>query len=183
MCEAISHLRKNHDILVRSLQASAEYTPTAGHDKSSLSLELSRNVKSSTSVSSFDNESLSSQLLPPLCLPAIPDRVSPVYDGEEDEEVTDHSLINDYVLMDLDHETATLPDSVEVITDVSTIIPVSSSPSSSPSFIIEVRRGEGMVFTLSRTAEARSSPPPPKATVAAGWEGWMRIIISTSYLR
>ena len=62
MSEAISHLRKNHDIHVRSLQASTAYTSTLGQHKSSLSLELSRNsVESSPpSLSSFDNESLSS---------------------------------------------------------------------------------------------------------------------------
>jgi len=43
MSEAISHLRKNHDIHVRSLQASTTYTATPGHDELSLSVKLSRN--------------------------------------------------------------------------------------------------------------------------------------------
>ena len=42
MSKDISHLRKNHDIHVRSLQASTSHTPTLCHDES-LTLELSRN--------------------------------------------------------------------------------------------------------------------------------------------
>ena len=172
MSEAISHLRKNHDIYVRSLQAFTDNTATPGHDEPSLSVELSRNrVETSlTTLSSFDNEPLSSQTLSPLCLPLIPESVSPVYYEEEDDEDTDPSLLDDYVLMDLEQATTTLPESVDVVNEVPSIIPVSSSPSPSPTSFMEARRGEGMVFNSSPTAEARSSPPP-KATVAAGWEG------------
>jgi len=106
----------------------------------------------------------------PLCLPVIPDRVSPIYCEEEDDEVTDPSLLEDYVLMDLEHGPSTLPESVDEVTEIPSIIPVSSSPSPSPTSFMEARRGEGMVSNTSPTAEAISSPPP-KAAVAAGLEG------------
>jgi len=68
---------------------------------------------------------------------------------------------------DLEHGPALLLETVEV-TETSSIIPLSSSPSQT--FIMEVRRGEGRALNFSPTAEPRSSPPP-HATVAAGWEG------------
>jgi len=111
--------------------------------------------------------------LSPLCLPAIPDKVSPVYYEEEDDEIAGPSLLDDYVLMDLEHGPPILPETFDEVTEVPSIIPVSSSPS--PSSIMETRRGEGMVLNSSLTAESRSLSPPPKATVAAGREGWMEV--------
>jgi len=111
--------------------------------------------------------------LPPLCLPVIPERVSPVYYEEDEDEVADPSFLDDYVLMDLEQATTTLPESVDEVNEVPSSIPVSSSPSSSLTSIMEARRGEGMVFNSTPTAEARSSPPPK--AVAAGWEGSMGV--------
>jgi len=111
--------------------------------------------------------------LSPLCLPVIPERVSPVYYEEDEDEVADPSFLDDYVLMDLEQATTTLPESVDAVNEVPSNIPVSSSPSSSLTSIMEARRGEGMVFNSTPTAEARSSPPPK--AVAAGWEGSMGV--------
>jgi len=94
--------------------------------------------------------------------------VSNFYEVEVDED-TDPSLLDEYLLIDLEHGPSILLETVEV-TETPSIIPASSSPSPSQTFIMEVRRGEGMAFNSIPTAEARSSPPP-KATVAAGWHG------------
>jgi len=117
---------------------------------------------------------LSSQTSSPLCLPLIPERESPAHYEEEDDDVIDPSLLDDYVLIDLEQATTTLPESVNAVNEVPSNIPVSSSPSPSPTSIMEARREEGMVFNSSPSAEARSSPPP-EATVAAGWEGCMGV--------
>jgi len=114
-------------------------------------------------------------------------------DSDEDDEI-DPLLLEDYVLLeleqgalivsyseelveipvtivsnDLEHGPAILLETVED-TETPSIIPVSSSPSPSPTSIMEARKGEVMVLNSSFTHEAISSLPP-KATVAAGWEG------------
>jgi len=73
----------------------------------------------------------------------------------------------DYVLMDLKHGPATLPESVDVITEVPSVIPICSSPFSSQISIMEAKMGEGMVFNSSPTADARSSSPPIATVLAA----------------
>jgi len=77
-------------------------------------LELTRSVETSTpSLASFDNESFSSQSLSPLFLPLIPDKVSPVYYEEEDYDDADPSLLDNYVLIDLEYEPAILLDTAD----------------------------------------------------------------------
>ena len=124
---------------VQSLSLNAdtlEHNNTIKHElgaKMEVSLELTRHsveTSSPTSLSSFDNESLSSQSLSPLCLPFTPERVSPVYYEEDDDEVADPSLLDDYVLMELEQATTTLPESVDAVNEVPSNLPVSSSPSS-----------------------------------------------------
>ena len=138
------------------------------------------------------------QSLPSLEVPSLPsvEEAVPVYheeDSDEDDEI-DPLLLEDYVLLELEQgasivsyseELVEFPVTIvsndlergpavllETVNEVPSIIPVSSSPSPSPTSIMEVRRGEGMALTSSPTAEARLSPPP-SATVAAGWEGRM----------
>jgi len=116
-------------------------------------------------------------------------------DSDEDEEI-DPLLLEGYVLLeleqgapivsysdelvkipvsivsnDLEHGPAILLETLEV-PEVPSIIPVSSSPSLSPTSIMEARSGEGMVLNSSPAAEPRSYPPP-HATEAAGREDRM----------
>jgi len=45
-------------------------------------------------------------------------KISPAYYEEEVAEDTDPSLFDEYVLMDLEHETTILPESFDVVTEV-----------------------------------------------------------------
>jgi len=117
------------------------------------------------------------QTLPSLGVPSLTsiEEAVPVYyeeDSDEDDEI-DSSLLNDYVLFELEHGAPAFSDSEELV-EVPVITMVRSSSSPPPSSLVEVREGERHIvnsFTEYISLDVISLSPS-QVPVTAWWEGW-----------
>jgi len=124
------------------------------------------------------------QILPSIGKPSLPSKEEavPVYYKEETTEEEDSSLVDDYLLLDLEHGAPVVSDvELEEIPAITLLNNSSSPPSSS---LVEGRVGEKDIVSFADyTTLDVSSLPPSQVPVAAWWEGWKAssTIISDDY--